>query len=68
MSNPNGVPNISNSTPYPTRPCWTVGFTYSGEPATYTVNVLREAEARSRFYAAHPGAEIESIEFTEVPF
>ena len=68
MSNPEGVPSATNSTPYATRPLWTIAFHAPGETGTYTIGCLREQEARSRFAAANPNAVIDSITFAEVPY
>lgn len=67
MTNPDGVPSVTNTARYPTHPRWVFVFTVRGETFERSYDVLRETEARSRLAADEPEATIVSASYTEVP-
>lgn len=67
MTNPTGVPDVTNTARYPTRPRWTLTFTVRGQSFERSYDVLRETEARSRLAADEPEATVTAAAFSEVP-
>lgn len=66
MSNPNGVPNVSNTVDFAARPRWTLTYKVAGQSFERHYDVLRRAEALSRLAAEVTGAYDIDASYSEV--
>lgn len=67
MTNPQGVPGVTNTADFPTGPCWTLFYNRDGIACARSYYVRRLVEARTRLAADVPEAAITGAEYSEIP-